>query len=327
MTIQAASDADFYEGKTIRVLVGSRRGVAYDLYARLLAQHIGKYLPGWPSFAVENMAEAGARGVAGIVFRAKPDGLTLGAISPELCLSQLLGAKETAGDWARFSWIGTLDRSSHLLYMRADTGYKSIFDIIGASQPPRCGASGNTSLGFYLPKLLQEIVGAKFSMVTGYGEGPDVDTAVERGELDCRALTVSGFFSHEPYPSWLRSGFVRVLLQTGKRRDSRLPEAPTIYELMNEHRVDESGRRLAQVVLSAALFGRPIVAPPGIHAERIKMLRDAFQKAASDPELLAEAKERNLGITPASGAELEWLASEMTSKAREILERLKRLSS
>ena len=327
MTAHPATGPDFYKGKTIRILVGARPGVAYDLYARLIAGHLGKYIPGTPGVIVENMTGARSMIVANHVYGAEPDGLALGAISPDLYLAQLLGQKDVAFDWARFSWIGTPDRSAHLLYMRAETPYKSIDEIVQASKPPRCGASGAYSTAHYLPKLLEEIIGAKFSMVTGYPEGPDVDSAVERGEIDCRVLTISGFFSHEPYHTWRKNGFVRMLLQTGKERDPKLPDVPTIYELMDEYKIPAAGRRLAQVILSSALFGRPLVAPPGVPHERVKILREAFKGAAHDPELLAAAKMKGLGVVLAAGTELERLAQDVVSQPPEVIERLRKVSA
>ena len=325
MAIRPETATDFDPGKRIRVLVGARPGVAYDLYARLIAGHLGRYIRGAPEIVVENMTGAGSRIVANHVYQTDPDGLTLGAISPDLYFGQLLGQKDVHFDWAGFSWIGTPDRSNHLLYARAETPYQSIREIAQASKPPKCGASGTSSTAYYLPKLLEEIVGAKFEMVTDYQEGPDVDAAAERGEIDCRVLTISGFFSHEPYHSWRKNSFVRILLQTGKERDPKLPETPTIYELMDQYKVPEAGRRLSQLILSAALFGRPVVAPPGVSAERVKTLREAFIRAARDPELLAEAKAKNLGVVPAGGAELQTLARAVISQPLEIIERMRKL--
>ncbi|HEX9445848.1 MAG TPA: tripartite tricarboxylate transporter substrate-binding protein [Candidatus Binatia bacterium] len=316
---------DFYRGKTIRIVVGARPGVAYDLYARLVAGHLGKYIPGAPEVAVENAAGKGSKQVANEIYLAAPDGLTLAALSPELYFGQLLGQKDVAFDWAKFCWIGTPDRSSHLLYARAATPYDSLDAIVNAARPPRCGASGTASTAYYLPKLLQEIFGAKFEIKNNYKEGPDVDDAVARGEIDCRVLTISGFFSHEPYHTWRKEGFVRILLQTGRERDARLAEAPTLGELMDRRAVPEAGRRLARAILSAALFGRPWVAPPGVPAERIAILREAFLEAARDPALLAEAEAHDLGVVAAGGAELETLAADVVAQPAEVVARMKKL--
>jgi tripartite-type tricarboxylate transporter receptor subunit TctC len=318
-------ETDFYSGRTIRVVVGARPGVAYDLYARLIAGHLAKYIPGAPEIVVENAIGKNSRAVANDIYGACADGLTLAAIAPALYFDQILGHKDAAFDWRAFSWIGTPDRSAHLLYARTAMPYDSLGAIVGAAIPPRCGAAGAASTAYHLPKLLGEIFGARFQSITDYREGPDVDAAVERGEIDCRVLTISGFFSHEPYPTWRRTGFVRILLQTGAARDSRLPETPTIYELMDERGVAEPGRRLARVVLSAERFGRPWVAPPGVPAELMNILRAAFARAARDPALLAEAEMKDLSVAAGGGEELQVLAREVAAQPPEIIARLRKL--
>ena len=325
MAESSSGGADFYRGKRIRVLVGARAGVAYDLYARVVAKYMPKYIPGAPEIAVENAPAKGAKGVANEIYSAAPDGLTLGAISPELYFGQLLGEKDIAFDWAKFSWIGTPERSSHVLYARAATPYDSLAAIIAAKQPPRCGASGKNSNAYYLPKLLGELFGARFEMVCDYKEGPAVDDAVERGEIDCRVLTISGFFSHEPYHTWRRTGFVRMPLQTGAARDGKLPDAPTHAELMDRRGISEAGRALAQVILSGAQFGRPWIAPPGVPRERIDILRRAFLHAARDPAAAAEAKAKDLELNPADGAEVQTLAAKVVAQPLEVVARLKKL--
>jgi tripartite-type tricarboxylate transporter receptor subunit TctC len=316
---------DFYRGRQVRIIVGTRAGVAYDLYARLIAEHMGEYIPGAPEIVVENAPVKGAKGVAKEIYRAAADGLTLGAIAPELYFGQLLGDKEIGFDWGKFSWIGTPERSSHVLYARAATPYHSLGAIIDAETPPRCGASGKNSTAYYLPKLLQELFGARFEMICDYKEGPAVDDAVERGEIDCRVLTISGFFSHEPYHTWRRTGFVRMLLQTGAARDAKLPDAPTLGELMDEYRVPDMGRGLAQVILSAALFGRPWIGPPAVPSERIRILRDAFLKAAHNLAVAAEARAKDLALAPAGGDELQALAAQVIAQPAEVVARMKKL--
>jgi tripartite-type tricarboxylate transporter receptor subunit TctC len=319
--------SDFFRGKRIRVLVGTRAGVAYDLYARLVAEHMAKHIPGAPEIVVENAPAKGAKGVANEIAATAPDGLTLGAISPELYFGQLLGTKDIAFDWAKFSWIGTPERSSHVLYARAATPYDSLAAIIEAKQPPRCGASGKNSTAYYLPKLLEELFGARFEMVSDFKEGPAVDEAVERGEIDCRVLTISGFFSHEPYHTWRRTGFVRMLLQTGAGRDPKVPDAPTLGEVMDKYGVSDPGRGLAQVILSGAQFGRPWIAPPGVPQGRLSVLRQAFLKAARDPAAAAEAQATDLALEPAGGEELQALAAIVVDQPPEVITRLKKLVS
>jgi tripartite-type tricarboxylate transporter receptor subunit TctC len=178
-----------------------------------------------------------------------------------------------------------------------------------------------------MPKLLEETLATKFTVIAGYQGGGEIDLAVERGELQCRALTIQAYHSREPYHTWRKNGFARILMQTGKTRDPRLADVPTIYELMNEHKTPEAERRLLPLIMAASDFGRPIVAPPGFPADKTKIFREAFMKAMNDPELLAEAKRKNYDIAPTSGEELEALAKQVMTQSPEVLERVKIIMS
>ena len=325
---ETQAQAPFYQGKTINVVAAASAGSLYDLYARLMAQFMGKHIPGNPSFIVQNMPGAGSIIGANYIYNiSKPDGFTIGAIQPSIYFNQLQKQAEVRYDWGRFTWIGSSDKSDHLLYMRADLPYKSLADIRRAKEPPKCGSTGAGTSGSYMPKLLEETLGTKFAVVAGYQGGGEIDLAVERGELQCRALTIQAYHSREPYHTWRKSGFARILMQSGKTRDPRLADVPTLYELMDEYKTPEAERRLLPLVLAATDFGRPIVAPPGVAADKAKILRDAFMKTMSDPELLAEAKRKNFDITPTTGEELEALAKQVISQSPEVVERVKILMS
>ncbi|MBI4529718.1 MAG: hypothetical protein HY695_38460 [Deltaproteobacteria bacterium] len=322
------AQTSFFHGKTMTVVVGTKAGDAYDLYARLLAQFLPKYIPGNPNVIVQNMSGGGSMIAANFVYSvAKPDGLTLGAIFPALYFDQLVGRTVVQYDWKKFSWIGNTVTSNYLLYMRADTAYRSMDDIRAAAEPPKCGSTGTGVAAYYLPKLLEEIFGMKFNVVLGYQGGGEIDLAVERGEIQCRSFSITAFFAREPFTTWRKKGFVRVLLQTGKKKDGRLPDVPTIYELMDRFKTPEAGRRLATVVLAGGDIGRPIVAPPGLPTERQKLLREAFSKSVQDAKFLEEAKKRKLEIDPIDGAELEQLAKEVIDQPPEVIERMKKLLS
>jgi tripartite-type tricarboxylate transporter receptor subunit TctC len=323
-TAEAWAQNPFYQGKTITVLAAASAGSAYDLYARLMAQFMGKYIPGNPSFIVQNMTGAGSIIGANYLYNiSKADGLTIGAIQPSIYFNQLMKQKEVRYDWAKFTWLGSSDKSDYLLYMRADMPYKSLADVRKAKEPPKCGSTGAGTSGSYMPKLLEETLGTKFTIVAGYQGGGEIDLAVERGELHCRAFTIQAYHSREPYHTWRKKGFARILMQTGQTRDPRLAEVPTLRELMDEHKTPEADRRLVPMVLAATDFGRPIVAPPGIPADRMKVLREAFLKTMKDSELLAEAKRKNFDITPSTGEELGALAKHVMSQPPEIVERVK----
>jgi tripartite-type tricarboxylate transporter receptor subunit TctC len=319
-----AAPAPFYQGKTIKIVVGSSAGGGYDLWARLLARHYGKHIPGNPELVVQNMPGAGSVVAANYLYNvAKPDGLTLGAILPAIYFDQLVKRPEVQFDWAKFGWVGSPEQNEPLHFMRADSPYKTVEDIRHAKEPPRCGSSGTGTTGHYIPRLLEETLGLKHRIVGGYQGGSEIDLAIERNEVQCWSPLIATFFGREPYISWYKKGFVRVLIQMGRRRDPRLADVPTIYELMEKYKTPEAGRRLAQVVLTAATLGRPIVAPPGLPAERLKILRDAYASALRDPELVAEVKKRRWELGPLSGEELEQMAREVIVQPPEVIERMK----
>jgi tripartite-type tricarboxylate transporter receptor subunit TctC len=178
-----------------------------------------------------------------------------------------------------------------------------------------------------MPRLLGETLGLKFTVISGYPGGAEQDLALERGEVQCRAITVDGFFGREPFLSWYKTGFVRVLLQTGRQRNARIPDVPTLYELMDQYKIPEAKKRLATVYLGAGGFGsRPIVATPGVSAERAQILREAYAKTLKDFEFLEEAKKKRWPeIQFSSGAELEALAKEVIDQPPEVIDWLKKL--
>ena len=323
---QLPAQTHFYEGKTIKIVVGLPAGDAYDLYARMLATYMGKYIPGNPNIMVQNMPGASSMITANYVYGVgKPDGLTLGSILPSLYFDQLLRRKEVKFDWRRFGWLGSFERSNNLLYMRSDTPYKTIHDVTKSAEPPKCGSTGTGSPSYYLVKLLNDAIGTKFTVVTGYQGGQEIDLAVEKNEVQCRAFTVTTFFAREPFHTWRKKNFVRVLVQTGKQRDSRLADVPTVQELLDEYKTPEMTRRVATLALASGEFGRPIIATPGIPADRIKILRDAFARTLKDPDLLAEAQKRRLEIDPTAGQDLEALAKEVLSANQDVIDRMDKL--
>lgn len=320
------SQNNFYQGKTITIIVGTKAGDAYDLYPRLMAEYLPKYLPGNPNVIIQNMPGAASMIAANNVYNvSKPDGLTIGAIYPALYFDQLSKKPEVRFDWSKFQYLGSPVVSNHLLYMRADAPYKSIEDIKKASTPPKCGSNGTSSTGYWLPKLLDEVIGTKFDIVVGYQSGSDVDLAVERGEVQCRAFTITAWFAREPFITWRKTGFTNVLFQTGSTRDPRLKDPPTIYELMDKYKTNATGKRLTTVVLAASEFGRPLVFGPKVPQDRVKLLRDAFDKIVKDPAYIAEAEKRKLDVEPVDGMTLQKLAKEVVASSPEVVQKMQKL--
>ena len=198
-----------------------------------------------------------------------------------------------------------------------------LLDLRKTSEAPRCGAPGVGSTGYYIPKLLEEVFGLKINMVTGYPGAADVDIAVERNEIHCRGTTISAFFGREPGRTWAKNGFVRILVQTGEKKNHRLPDVPTIWQLMDQEKVSEIKKRLAIVVLGPGAFGRPIMATPGIPPDRVKILREGYIRMLKDPEFVADANKRQWEINPVRGEKLEGLAKEVINQPPDVIERMK----
>jgi len=325
--IRAQSDP-FYKGKTLKVVVGTTAGSLYDLWARTVAAHLVKQIPGNPDSLVQNMPGAGHKVATNYMYNvAKPDGLTIiGSILPGVYMDQLVGRPEVKYDWAKFVWIGSPVKSESQMTMRADTPYKSIDDMRNAREPIRCGSTGTSGTDYMVSRLLEEILPPlKIHSVLGYPGGPELDLAIERGEILCRTFTVETFFAREPYISWKKKGFVFNPYQTGRKRDPRLADVPTLYELMDRYKTPENGRRLATVILANGTLGRPIFTSPGTPPDRVKVLREAFEKMLKDPAFLDDIKKKKFELDPISGAELEAIVKEVMTQPPEIIERLKKL--
>jgi tripartite-type tricarboxylate transporter receptor subunit TctC len=318
------AQTNFYHGKNIRLIIGSSAGGGYDLWPRAIARYLTKNIPGNPEIIPQNMPGAGGIVAANYLYGiAKADGLTIGAFNPALYFDQLIKRDEIKFDWARFTWIGSPEQNNILHFIRSDAPYKTIEDLRNAKEPPKCGSSGTGTTGHYIPRLLEEVLGIKTHIVGGYQGGAEIDIAIERNEVVCWSPLVATYFGREPYKRWHKSGFTRVVLQTGAKRDQRLKDAPTLHELMQQHKTPESGKRLAKVILTAATLGRPIAAPPGVPADRTRILREAYGKAIKDPELLAEAAKRGWDVDPLTGEELEQQAKEVVAQPPKVIERMK----
>jgi tripartite-type tricarboxylate transporter receptor subunit TctC len=278
----------------------------------------------------QNMPGAGHKVATNYMYNVvKPDGLTIiGSILPGMYIDQLLGSKEVQYDWGKFQWIGSPVKGNSQMTMRADTPFRSLEDMRNAKEPPRCGTTGTSGTEYMLSRVLEEIFPPlKIHTVLGYPGGPELDLALERGEIQCRTFTIETFFAREPYISWKKKGFVRNPYQTGRKRDPRLPDTPTLNELMDQDKTPESGRRLANIILASGALGRPVFTSPGVPLERVKILRQAFDKMLTDQAFLEDIKKKKFELDPTSGEELESIVKEVMTQPPEIIARLKKLLS
>src|SRR5262245_45544352 len=323
----ATAQTPYFQGKTIRIIVGYPAASVHDLWARMIATQLNKHIPGNPATIVQNMPGAGSVTATNYVYSvAKPDGQTVVVNNAALYFEQLLKKKEVQYDWSKVTWIGSMTPTLPMLYMWAAAPYKTIHDVRTATVPPKCGVTGTGNTGYYLPKLLEQAIGTKFQLVSGYEGGASIELAVERGEVQCRAFTTQVFFGREPFNTWRSKNLVRVLVQGGNKRDSRLPETPLLSELMDQYKTPEATRRLMNVMMGSGEFGAaPMMAPPGMGSEQTKILRAAYAKSLTSPELIAEAKKQGFDTELIHGDRLEALAKEVINQPADIVAAMKKV--
>lgn len=316
----------YYKGKTIRIVVGLSTGGGYDRAARLVSRYMGQYIPGSPAMLVQNMPGAGSVIATNYVYGvAKADGLTLLMPHNNIYLNQLTGSGEVKFDLRKFSWIGAAEKDDMIIFIRADAPYKSVGDIIKAKEPPRCGSTGVGSSDYVMSRILDETVGAKINNIVGYPGSSEIALAMERGEVVCMGLTLSTYFTREPFLSWQKKGFVRFLAQSGRTREERVSAAPTIYELMDEYKTPTTSRRVAEAMLSGGEWARALLVRPGTPLEQVKILRQAYQKALNDAELITEATKGRVEVKFSRGEELEALVRKVMEQPPEVIARIRQL--
>ena len=289
----------YYQGKTITILVGTVSGDLYDLYARAIALYMGKYIPGNPNIIVQNMPGAGQMIAANYVYNvAKPDGLTIAAINAGLYFEQLIGRAEVKFDWTKYTWIGNATKSPQVLYMRVDSPFKTIEDVRSAKEPPKCGTTGMSNMGYFVPKLLEETVGAKFNVVAGYQGGNEIDLAVERGEIQCRSLSSEAFFSREPFHTWRKNNFARVLVQGGREKGREVTRCSDPLRADGQIQSAGSGAALGDRIacfrrFSPALPRAPEYAPGAGEGSARSLFENSKRPGVFDRDQKQEARYRS----------------------------------
>lgn len=318
----AAFAEDFYKGKTVKIIVGYTPGGGYDVYARVLAKHIGKYIPGNPNVIVENMPGAGSLASVNYLYEKAPkDGTEFGTFSRTLPLTALTDQRNNSRFKAEeLTWIGTptsYQDDAYLLFVRSDVPVKTLDEL---KNPPRVINMGNTAPGSSsadITLLMAAIFDLKVKEISGYPGGSMVSLAIERGELDGRMMGLSAINSSMPH--WLPEKRIRPLLQFGREtRHSTLPDVPTARELAKGN---ADAMALIELAEAPYLLARPFAGPPGIPADRVKILREAFMKTNADPGYLAEAKKLDIDISPKDGAEVAELIHRLGQVPPDLIHR------
>lgn len=311
---------EFYKGKQVIMIVSADAGTSYDLYPRLAARHIAKYIPGNPKIVVKNMPGASGMVAANWLYNvAKPDGITLGAIHRTLPLTQALGVRQAKFDPAKFIWIGTPVQETASCFVRADSAYKTASDLVSASKSVKMAATQPRSDIFIVPAMLNDVAGTNLKVTSGYRGIMATALAVEKGEVD--GICGWGYASLRALKSdWFKKDYIKILVQIGRAKHPDLPDVPLASDLAKPGKED-----ILEVYNTQLSVGRPWVAPPGVPADRVKILRQAFLDVMKDPGFLADAKKAKVQINPLPGEELQVLVEKMVDIPAEVKPQLKKI--
>jgi tripartite-type tricarboxylate transporter receptor subunit TctC len=293
-----AAGAAFYQGKTVTIIVATKPGGGYDTYARLFAKYMAKYLPG-STFIVRNVPGGGHIIGANETYNAKPDGLTLGTFNKGLILAQIVGTNGIKFDMAKFGWVGVPDSEPRVWIVSKQSPFMTFKDVLVGTRPLIQAANGVGTEDYEDEMLLQNIFHLKnLKIITGY-HGGDIDLAMLRGDIEGKIGTLSSV------RSLIENEGARILLVIGKTRLPDFPDAPALPQIAPADKLP-----LVNLMISQALLGHPFAVAPGVPADRLQALRQAFDQALRDPELQAMAKKEELVLNPIAGADVARLVAE-----------------
>jgi tripartite-type tricarboxylate transporter receptor subunit TctC len=296
----ASADAvsDFYKGKQIKLVIGYPAGSGYDVHARLLARHMARHIPGEPAIIPQNMLGAGSVRAANYVYNvAAKDGLTMGAINRSVPLSPLLGTteKEQAQfDPLKFGWIGSMNSAVSIGIVWAASGIKTFDELL--TREVIVAAAAPTSDSYVFAHILNNIVGTKLKIVSGYQGSTENYLALERGEAT-GYMGTSYSSLKATKPDWIRDHKVNILVQVSLNKDPALPDVPLVMDYART----ESQKQALDLILAPQQMGRPYMTTPGVAPERLKALQDAFMATMTDPAFVAEAGKEAIDIDPMDG--------------------------
>src|SRR5689334_17004765 len=288
---QAQDAAEFFRGRTVSLVVGFNPGGGADTYARLVARHLGKHVSGNPTVVVRNMQGAGSVVAANHIYNVSPrDGTELGLFAGNITIDPLMGGTQHKYDARRFGWVGAPSSDSNVCLSSLSSSFKTIDDVIGREMIT--GTSGTSTYDF--PVVMNNVIGAKFKLVKGYGGSAALRLAMERGEIE----GFCGVGYNSMRTAGLADGKANILVQVGLAKNPHMPNVPFIFDYAKS----DADRQIFRLVFGWLDLERPIGAPSGVPVERLRALREGFDRAMKDPGLLADAEKAQVGIEPMTGA-------------------------
>lgn len=302
-SVGAQPASEFYKGKTIEMHIGYTSGGGYDVYGRIVARHMGKHIPGNPQIVPKNTPGAGSLRAANWLYAAAPkDGTAIATVARGAAFDPLLGVSAAQFDGNKFNWIGSANDEVSVCVSWKDSGITTYEDLL--TKELVVGGTGPTADTDQFPKVMNAVLGTKLKLIPGYPGGNDISMALERGEVKGRcAWSWSSIVSTRM--NWYKDKSVHVLIQLALHKHPDLPDVPLIMDLAKT----EEQREILTLVFARQTMGRPFMAPPGVPADRVALLRKAFMQTMADKEFLAEAEKGQLEITPVSGEALQALVA------------------
>jgi tripartite-type tricarboxylate transporter receptor subunit TctC len=316
--IATAQTPGAFAGKTVTMYIGFGPGGGYDLWARVIARHIGAHLPGHPTVTPENFQGAGSYRAANFIFNVAPkDGTAMAAIARDAVLGPLTGAPGAQFDATKFSWLGTpaIETNICIAYHTADV---KTFDDLTKKQLV-VGDNGPGTGTHSYPLALNAILGTKFKIVGGYPSSADVFLAMERGEVQGICESLDSVKNRRP--DWIANGTIAILFQGGIKPNPELKNVPFVVDLAQR----PEDKQAIEFLYAGQGIGRPYIAPPGLPADRLKMVQDAFAATMKDPDFIAETNQFHLALDPSDGAQLETLVKKTYATPKPIVDRIAKL--
>jgi tripartite-type tricarboxylate transporter receptor subunit TctC len=314
----ADAQSDFYKGKTVELIISTGAGGGLDANGRIVARHLGSHIPGNPTVVARNMPGAGHIRAANYVFSQSPkDGTTIGTFIPIFVMAHVLErSKGIQFNPANFQWLVSTSSSNSTVYVWNTTGVKSLEDAM--QREVLMGGTGVGSYNVIYPTVLNSVVGTKFKLVTGYASTTEIAIAMERGEVQGRAGNNFNSLTSE-HGDWLKAGKINLLAQVGLERDREFANVP----LMTEFGKTEEARQILRFFSTDVVIGRPFVTAPGVPAERVALLRQAFDRMLKDPAFLEDCKKSGIDISPVGGLAIQQIVTDFMNTPADVVAKAK----
>jgi tripartite-type tricarboxylate transporter receptor subunit TctC len=321
VSTSASADAvaDFYRGKTVTMYIGYEPGGGYDLYARTIGKHMRRHIPGNPEIVPQNKPGASSMVLANFLAKVAPaDGTAIGAVNSALVFEPLFSgsASKAQFEGPDLAMIGNAISSAGVLVAWHTAGVNKLTDL--KDKELLIGATSRTGDTYLLPLALKKVLGLKLKIVTGYPGTREAALALERGEIAGRVWDIEGIKGTRS--QWLQDGSIKILAQLAPQK---MPEVPADVPLAKEFVTSEADKKVLDVIFLSTTLARPYIAPPGVPAERVKALREAFMATMKDPEFLAEMEKLRLAVGPTSGEEMEKAVKEAYALPKELVQKVR----